>query len=329
MDFKDYYNILGVDKNASTDEIKKAYRKLARKYHPDTNKDKDAEDKFKEISEAYDVLNDKDKRNKYDNLGNSYTKFKTTGGNPTDFQWNDWFSENFKKQQNTGTNSKTRNTVSDFFNSGGGVSDFFERIFGSTSTKGTNFNQQQKTKNTNSNSNTKSSKPQKGKNYTTEIRLSLEEAYKGTKRILNVNGEKIEVKFKPGIADGHIQKISGKGHPSTNNSKQGDLIIKVKISENPKYERKNNDLYTTVDCELYTAILGGKIKLDTFFGNFNLTVPKESQNGKMLKLSGQGMPIYNSTEKGDLFVKLNVVLPKNLTENEVNLFSQLKTLRNN
>jgi len=342
MEFKDYYKTLGIEKNATPDEIKKAYRKLARKYHPDTNKDKNAEDMFKDISEAYEVLSDAEKKKKYDNLGSSYSRFKTTGGNTSDFQWNDWFADNFQKNARNankyshnyydnfaGDDKKTGNTVGDFFNSGGGVSDFFERIFGANNTKTKKYNtQKNKAKSNQQNSNPQTIKSEKGKDYQKEIILSLEDAYNGVKRGFIVNGQRIEVKFKAGIEDGHSQKISGKGYPSADiNGKPGDLIIKVKIAEDIKIERKNNDLYTSVDCDLYTAILGGKVKVTTFFGSFNITVPAESQNGKLFKLSEQGMPVYNSTAKGDLYVKLSVVLPTNLSEKEKELFSELSAIR--
>jgi len=348
MEFKDYYKTLGVEKTATPDEIKKAYRKLARKYHPDTNKEKNAEEMFKDISEAYEVLGDAEKKKKYDNLGNSYSRFKTTGGRTSDFQWNDWFADNFQKNQGSAgshsqnfydnwsgnnndfyNNKKTGGgTVGDFFNSGGGVSDFFERIFGANSTK-TKRGNTQKSKAKTTHINQPTVKPEKGKDYQKEITLSLEDAYNGVKRGFIVNGQRIEVKFKAGIEDGFLQKISERGYPSSDeNGKAGDLIIKVKIAEDIKVERKKNDLYTSVDCDLYTAILGGKIKVTTFFGSFNITVPAESQNGKLFKLSEQGMPIYNSTEKGDLYVKLSVVLPTNLSEKEKELFNELSSLRN-
>jgi curved DNA-binding protein len=213
--------------------------------------------------------------------------------------------------------------VGDFFNEGGGVSDFFERVFGSTSSKGAKFNQTQQTKKN-------KPTPKKGKNYQTEIILTLQEAFGGTTRVLNVNGERIEVKFKKGIADGHSQKISGKGYQSTNpDGKNGDLIIKTKIQPHPSIERKGNDLYTDAPCDLYTAILGGNIVANTFFDTFKITVPANSQNGKVFKLSNQGMPIYHKDEnRGNLYVTIKIILPTNLTEKESNIFRELKELRN-
>ena len=314
MEYKDYYKILGVNKNATQDEIKKSYRKLAKKYHPDSNKDKDAESKFKEISEAFSVLNDKNNKAKYDAIGNSYSRFKTTNQNNNDF-WNEWLKKN---SANTINNTKkVKNTAKDFFNEGGTMSDFFERIFGSTSTGGTNFNTTKKNK----------IKSTKGKNIETEITLTLQEAFNGTSRILNINEQRIEVKLKEGIENGHIQKISGKGYPSTNGGKKGDLIINVKIANDNKIERKCNDLYTKVNCDLYTAILGGNVIVTTFFGSFNIKIPPLTQNEKIFKLSKQGMPIYNSTEKGDLYVTLSVVLPQNISEEEKEHFVILNSLK--
>ena len=316
MDFKDYYKILGVEKTATSDEIKKAYRKLARKYHPDTSKDSNAETKFKEVSEAYEVLKDSEKRKKYDTLGNSYSRFKTKGGSPNDFRWSDWYSEAFNDRATT---SSKRQTVNDFFNSGGGVSDFFERIFGSTSNKGKNFYQQTKERPT--------VRARKGKDFETQVQISLEDAFKGTTRILNTNTERIEVKFKPGIADGQVQKIPEKGYKSTTGGKNGDLLITVKIEKNKTYERRGNDLYMNTDIDLFTALLGDKITVKTFFGTFSVTVPPETQAGKTFKLSGQGMPKYNTNQRGDLYIIINVILPKNLTDKEIEMYKTLREMR--
>ncbi len=310
MEFKDYYKILGVNKTASDDDIKKAYRKLARQYHPDKNKEPGAETKFKDISEAYNVLGDKEKRNKYDMLGNSYSNFRTQGGNPNDFKWNNWFNNMSSKN----SYKKTTNTVNDFFNSnnGGSLSDFFEKIFG---------NSYRKTKTT--------QRVTKGKNFETEVQISLQEAFYGTTRIINTNMERMEIKFKPGIADGQVQKIPGKGYPSNNGGKNGDMLITIKIEKNNLYERLNDDLYLKVDIDLFTAILGDKITVKTFYGMFNINVPPGTQNNKTLKLTGQGMPKYNSKERGNLYIILNILIPKNLTPKEIDLYKQLKALKYN
>ncbi len=317
MDFKDYYKILGVEKTATADEVKKAYRKLARKYHPDTNKSRDAETKFKEVSEAYEVLKDPEKRKKYDTLGSSYSRFRTQGGAANDFHWSDWYNDAFNQQ----TRTSKRQTVNDFFNSGAGVSDFFERIFSSTSNKGKNFYQQNKVKN--------STRIRKGKDFKTQVEISLEEAFNGTIRLLNTNKDRLEVKFKPGIIDGQIQKIPEKGYPSKTGGRNGDLLITVKVEKNSIYERKGDDLYINTDIDLFTALLGDKITVKTFFGTFSVTVPPETQIGKTFKLSGQGMPKYNSNQRGDLYIIINVKLPQNLTDKEIDMYKKLKKMRKN
>lgn len=310
MEFKDYYKVLGVDKKATEDEIKKAYRTLARKYHPDTNKtDKDAESRFKDISEAYEVLKDTEKRRKYDNLNNSYSNFRSTGGRNEDFNWQDWFA----KSGQTGKQPRGEGrTVGDFFNTGGGISDFFERIFGG------GFAQQQGFK----------QPPARGEDYTTEVELTLEEAFKGTSRTLQINGQKLEIKFKPGIADGQQLKISAKGLPGKHGGTAGDLLINVKIPQHKQVTRTGDDLRVDATIDLYKAIFGGTSKIKTFGGVLEFNIPPESQPGKLVSLRGQGMPKYaNPAQRGDLFITLNVKLPTKLTDKEKELFEQLRELR--
>ncbi len=310
MNFKDYYKILGVEKNASADDIKKAYRKLAQKYHPDKNKgNSEAENRFKEISEAYEVLKDPEKRKKYDTLGSSYNRYRNTGGNPGDFDWSQW---------TTGRGGSQSHGTGDFFGEGG-MSDFFDRIFGGFGARAArsgayrpgNFRQRQ----------------QKGQDYQTEVTLTLEEAYSGVSRLLKVNEDSLDIKFRPGIRDGQTLKISGKGMPGSDGGPVGDLIIKVKVQKNSNYERKGNDLYTKLNLDLYTAVLGGKAKLNTFTGNIELNIAPETQQGKLLRLSGKGMPDYNGSTPGDLYVKLNIETPRKLKESEKELFRQLQKIR--
>ena len=314
MEFKDYYKILGVNKNSPQEDIKKAYKKLLLKYHPDKNpNDKEAENKFKDVSEAYEVLSDPDKRRKYDNLGSSWNRYQQTGGSATDFNWSEWFS-----QSRTATESKKKSgdvfsNFGDFFHSGGNVSEFFEKIFGS------GFSKQK---------GQQSAPPQKGEDYETNVEITLEQAFKGTSRIIDINDKKIEVKFKPGIADGQVLKITGKGYPGKNNGLNGDLIIKIIVKPHTKVERKNDDLQVDIFLDLFKMILGGTSKLTTFGGSINLKIPPETQQGKILMLKGQGMPKYsNPTERGDLFVKLNVKLPQKLSNEEIELFKELRDVR--
>jgi len=311
MEFKDYYKILGVDKNATTDEIKQAYRKLARQYHPDTNKsDPQAESKFKEISEAYQVLSDPEKRRKYDSLGNSFNRHRQTGGSADDFDWSNWFAQ---AQQSAGRRSRsTYQTVGDFFSSGGGLSDFFEKIFGSGFASKQGFNYP----------------PQRGEDLEVEVELSLAEAFNGTTRQIQLDGKKIEVKFKPGISEGQVLRIPAQGGLGKFGGGKGDLIVKVKILPHNKVERRGDDLYLDLPVELYTAVLGGTAKIKTFSGMVKVNIPPETSSGKILKLKGLGMPKYNSetSERGDLYLNVQIKVPKNLTPEEKSLFEKLKEL---
>jgi len=308
MTYKDYYKILGVNKTASEDEIKSAFRNLAREHHPDKNAgNKVSEEKFKEVNEAYEVLKDKNKRSKYDNLGSSYNRFKQNGGSSNDFDWSNWANQ----QRNT----KKSKTVGDFFNTGGNMSDFFEKIFGSTY-KNNPFTGTQK-------------EPEKGKDHKTDISISLQDAYKGIKKRLKVNNDTIEINIKSGISDNQTMKLSLKGHKSLDGGPNGDLIITIIVKEDKKFKRIENNLETTVDVPLYIAILGGELKIKTLKGFLNVNIPPESQQGKKLKLKGMGMPIYKSPKRfGDLFVILNIKLPTKLNSDEIELFKKLSDIRN-
>ena len=295
MEFKDYYKTLGVQKNSSDDEIKKAYRKLALKYHPDKNKgDKDAEQKFKEISEAYEVLKDRDKRAKYDNLGSSYNRYRQTGGGADNFDFSDWFSNSHSRGRS--------GNFGDMFGSGG-VSDFFSKIFGG------GINEQR-------------SRP--AKNYNTTLEISLTEAFSGVKKIIKIGTDKIEVNIKPGINDGQLLKITDigvAGNPAT-------LTITVKVKEEHGIKRENNDLYMDIPVELYNAILGGETTINTMRGKLKINIPKGSQQDKRLKIRGYGMPLYNHmNDFGDLYLVFKIKIPENLTTREVELFKELQSLK--
>lgn len=312
MDYKDYYKALGVKKDASDSEIKSAYRKLANKYHPDKNQgDKSAEEKFKEISEAYEVLKDSTKRSKYDRLGMNWNKFRSTGGSSQDFNWSDYMSGGGRG------GSGGFGGFGDMFSGGGrggDMSDFFEKIFGGGFSGGRQSNGRPR--------------PVKGNDYETHIDLTLEDAFKGSSKILNVNGERIDIKFKPGIADGQTMKISGKGLSGKNGGKNGDLIIKVKVVSSGKIERKNSDLYTDININLYKMILGGSATISIFGRKVQIKIAPETQSGKILKLSGLGMPHYSDQKrKGDLYVNIYPKLPTKLSGHEKKLFKELMELR--
>lgn len=309
MEFKDYYKILNVEKTASTDEIKRAYRKLAQKYHPDKNPgNKEAEDKFKEISEAYEVLSDPEKRKKYDNLGSSWNRFRQTGGNPNDFDWSDWFQQSSSQRQSRGFGG---GGFSDIFDSGSGVSEFFEKIFGGA------FSQK-----------TSEIFAKKGQDINATLEVTLEEAFHGTTKTLDINNQKIALKIKPGIADGQLLKVSGKGFPGKRGGPNGDLLITISIHPHPVFERRGDDLYTTIVIDLYKAILGGTSQIDVFGSKIKIKINPGTQPGKQLLLKNQGMPKYNNPQaRGNLYVTIQIKLPENLNASEIELFKQLKALR--
>jgi len=308
LEFKDYYKVLGVDKSATQDELKKAYRKLAQKYHPDMNQNnKESEERFKEISEAYEVLKDKDKRAKYDNLGSRYNQHRQSGGVNSDFDWSDWFSGQQGQQRYS--------NVGDVFggqSGGGGVSDFFERIFGGGAR---GYGQR-----------TSRPRPQKGNDYKTNVSLTLEEAYNGTSKNLKINNERISINFKPGIVDGHELKLSGKGVEGTNGGPSGDLYIKVSIKLPEETERNGDNLTTIKQIPLTSMVLGGQETIDILGNRISFKLKEGTPSGKILKFSGLGFKNYKTSIRGDLYVKLYPQLPNKLTSKQRKLFESLKAL---
>lgn len=299
MEYKDYYKILGVEKNASQDEIKRAYRKLALKYHPDKNSgNKQAEEKFKNISEAYEVLGDTKKRQKYDQLGRNWSSFNDkqhfSGRNPFG---------NFNFGQGA---SYVEVDYNDLLSGKSQFSEFFNTFFGSGRQK-TNFG--------NSRGNHKRSK------YQTSMELTLEEAYSGTSRIIQYNNKKIRITIKPGAYDEQTLRVKGNSNLQNND----DLHIKIKILKHPKFLRKDDDLYLNQKIDLFTAVLGGEIIVETINGKVKLPIPAGTQNDKTFRLKNKGMPVYQNENKyGNLYVKIKVEIPKNLTEKQLSLFTELK-----
>ncbi len=312
MEYKDYYKILGVSKSASQDEIKKAYRKLAVKYHPDKNAgNRESEEKFKEIGEAYEVLRDPEKRKRYDQLGANWNQYQNAGYGSGDFG----FSSFGGTSPGGGSAFYYEGDLDDIFGSSGeGFSDFFKSFFGGTGrAKRSGFSKKQKVT--------------KGNDLHTEMEITLAEAYSGTTRILNVDGEKLRVKTKPGAYTGQELRIRGKGGHGLNGGQRGDIYIKIKVLPDARYIVNGNDLILKTDIDLYTAVLGGNVEIDTFAGRLNVKVPAGSQNGSKLRLRGKGMPVYGKPGlAGDLFVQLNVVIPRNPGPEELNLFKKLREL---
>jgi curved DNA-binding protein len=302
MDYKDYYKVLGVDKSASTDDIKKAYRKLARKYHPDVNpNDKVAEERFKEINEANEVLTDPDKRSKYDRLGSSWQAYQRAGGGGG-FDWSEWMAAG-----NRG-GYVDLNDILGGTGRGGNFSDFFEAIFGNMGQART--------------------APRQGQDYTQKVEISLEEAFNGAARILRVGGRRIEVKIPKGAKTGTKVRVRGEGAEGIGGGSKGDLYLEIEVAPHPTFERVGDDLYTELPVDLYTAILGGEATVPTFKGKIKLRIPPETQSGRKFRLKGQGMPhLKQSDERGDLYAKVVVQLPQNLTPEEIALFEELADMR--
>lgn len=295
MDFKDYYKILGVAKTASADEIKKAYRKLALKYHPDKNPgDKAAEEKFKEITEANEVLSDAEKRKKYDEVGSNWKHYEQMR----------------QQQQAYGQGRRTTYESTD----SGSFYDFFENIFGGNFGDVFGGGQTHRTHRT-----------RKGRDLEGSISVTLEEAYQGTTRRIIVGGKTLEIKIQRGVQEGEILRLKGRGEKGPGDSIAGDILITTHILKHPVFERKGNDLSCDLNVDLYTLILGGKITIQTLKGKISMDVKPGTANGEILRLKGMGMPANKEASSyGDLYVKMNVVLPKHLSEKELNLFKTLK-----
>ncbi len=307
MIYKDYYKYLGVGKTATPGEIKKAYRALANKYHPDKTKgDKAAEEKFKDINEANEVLSDPVKRKKYDQFGADWKHYEEAGAQPGGFDWSKYASGR------GGQTHRTSMHDSDAMFTGEGVDDLFEILFGQRS------GQRQGRRGV----------VIKGEDLETETTLLLEEAYHGTTRLIQLNGQTIKVTIKPGVADRQMLRIAGKGGSGLSGGSNGDLYLTIKIAPHPEFHRKGNDLHRDLPVELYTAVLGGKTQIETLKGKVTVNIPKGTPNGKELRFRGLGMPVYaKKNEFGNLLVKVDIVLPEHLSEEEIDLFRKLAALR--
>jgi curved DNA-binding protein len=306
MDYKDYYEILGVDRKADADEIKSAYRKLALKYHPDRNpSDKSAEEKFKEINEAYQVLSDDEKRAHYDRLGSAYSSWQQRGA-PGGFNWGEW-----TRGAPGGMHVEFEGDLGDLF--GGGFSDFFSQIFGGfgMGSMGRQGAPRQQV-------------PQK---YETEMVISLHEAYNGSTRQVKINDRRFDVRIPKGARSGTKLRLKGAGPPGPR-GQASDVYLVVKVSPDPRFDRKRDRLYTDVSIDLFTAVLGGEATVPTMSGNVVLNIPPGTQSGQTFRLKGRGMPDLNQKSKyGDLFAKIQVDIPKKLTSKQRDLFEQLAKLK--
>lgn len=298
MAFIDYYKILEVDKKATEAEIKKAYRKLARKYHPDLNpNNKEAEKKFKEINEANEVLSHAENRKKYDEYGENWQH-----------------AEEFEKSKRQQQQYQTGGQQGGFggFGGGGDYSDFFESMFGGRASRGGPGR----------------STPYKGQDFNAELHLDLKEVYTTHKRTLTINGKNIRLTIPAGVENGQIIKITGHGGEGAGGGPKGDLYITFSIENHTDFKRDKDNLYENVDLDLYTAILGGEITVNTFDGKVKLKVAPGTQNGTKVKLKDKGFPVYKKEGQfGDLYITYQIKIPQNLTEKEKELFTELSKLR--
>lgn len=296
MDYKDYYKVLGVSKSATQEEVKKAFRKLAIKHHPDKNPgDKKAEEKFKEINEANEVLGDIEKRKKYDELGSNWKQYQQQG---------DQFAG---QRRYSGSRQQDFNQSSEF-------SDFFESFFGSSFS---GFNQGQRQQ-----------RSRQGGDLNAEMELTLHDVFYGTTKQILLDGQKVNLKVKPGIRNGQILRMKGKGSPGSGGGDNGDLHITVRLAKDTFFDRKGDDLYFDHSLNVITAILGGKVSVKGFDKTILMEIPEGTDSNKIFRLKGMGMPVLeNPANRGDAYVKMILRVPKNLSPEEKKILNNFSDIR--
>ena len=310
MDFKDYYEILGVPPNAEKKVIQQTFRQLARKYHPDVNPgNKEAEEKFKTINEAYQVLSDAEQRKKYDELRAQYQQWQQTGGRQQDFDWQNWSAQPGKGAHVQYANPED---LEDLFGSESPYSDFFTNIFG-----------QARRSDSDRGRGTPAS-PRRGRDVEYEVDLTLEEAFHGTDRLLEIDGHRIQASIPPGVRTGSRVRLAGQGEPGQNSGPAGDLYLIVHILPNDTFEREGDDLHIDVPVDIFTAIAGGEIRIPTLERPLLLKIPPRTNARRSFRLRGKGMPhLGDPKTRGDLFALVRLVLPDSLTDQEVNSIREL------
>ena len=307
---RDYYEILGVNRGAAPEELKSAFRKLAREYHPDVNKSPDAEERFKEINEAYDVLYDTAKRKKYDTLGANWQQYEAyqRAGEQGPFQWGGPGGGNYR--------TVTQEDLENLFGGegmGGGVSDFFRTFFGGGFGGATGRAQP---------------RSRRGQDIEQDLEISLEEAYRGTTRLVDKDGRRLEIKIPAGVKAGSKVRYAGEGMSGDMGGAAGDLYLRIQIEAHANLERQGDDLKTEIPVDVYTAVLGGEVNVPTLKGQLVLKIPPETQSGKVFRLGGQGMPKLNQPNAfGDLYAKVRIVIPEHLSSDERELFEKLAAIR--
>jgi curved DNA-binding protein len=296
MEYKDYYKVLGVERSASGDEVRKAYRKLAMQFHPDRNpNDKGAEEKFKEINEAYQVLSDPQKRARYDQLGSAYSNWQQRGGTPGDFDWSQWSSGQPGSRRGGRMDYDDLNDLfgQDIF------SDFFRSIFGGMGGAQT------------------STRSRSAPAYQQPVAISLQEAYTGTSRAIQSNERRVEIRIPAGVKTGSKVRAAGAGPEGL------DLYLIVEVTDDPRFEREGDDLRTAATVDVFTALLGGEADVETLNGKVKLKIPAGTQPEQVFRLAGRGMPHLKNTQmKGDLFVRVKVQIPKQLSPKQKSLLEE-------
>ncbi len=311
MEYKDYYKILGVDKIADEKEIRRAYRKLAREFHPDVNPDNPrAEEKFKEINEAYQTLSDPQKRRQYDQLGSGWQRWQRSGrGAGFDDYARQWASGFSGGGQHVDLN--------DVFRGDGSLNDLLGALFGGLGGRATGRRPGRR-----------AARPQRGRDLEQPVEITLEEAFHGTRRLVTKDGRRLNVKIPAGVRSGARIRIAGEGASRGGSMPSGDLYLKVSVLPHALFEREGDDLHLRMDIDLYTAILGGELRVPTLDGTVTLKIPAETQSGQTFRLRGKGMPrLKKPSQRGDLYVKVQVQLPKKLSQREKELFGQLAGMR--
>jgi curved DNA-binding protein len=308
MEFKDYYAILGISPESDAKTIKSAYRKLARQFHPDVNPgNKEAEEKFKEINEAYQALSDEQGRKKYDDLRLQYLRYQQSGGRAQDFDWRAWGAQ---ADQGVRVQYASAEDLEDLFGSENPYSDFFTSIFGGVRGR------------------PGPPRPRRGRDMEYEAEISLEEAYRGTTRLLQMDGQRIEAQIPRGVRTGSRIRLGGQGEPGQGNGPPGDLYLIVRVRPHPNFEREGEDLYTDVPVNIYTAVLGGEARVPTLGRDVLLKVPPRTQAGRSFRLRGKGMPKLGDPQTyGDLFARVRLVLPEPMSDREVEMFRQIAAAR--
>ena len=306
MEFKDYYTVLGVKPDTDDQTIRTAYRKLARQFHPDVNPgDKQAEERFKEINEAYEALSDPEKRQKYEALRQQYQQWQQRGARG-DFNWQDWQAAPGERVY---TRTVSPEDLEDLFGAESPFSDFFGSTFGQT--RGA-----------------RSARPRRGRDEEVAAEITLEEAFSGTSRAIQIDGRRIEARIPPGVRTGSRVRLAGQGNPGSSGGAAGDIYMVIEVLPHTQFEREGDDLHVEVPVDIFTAAAGGEVRVPALDRAATLKIPPRTQAGKTFRLRGKGMPrLERPTERGDLYARVKLVLPEPLTDDELDTLRRLGRAR--